>query len=102
MITRGVTMPYVVSDGQLPAIVTGGVRTPSRSTLALAAVVTQEGAISRVRVLQPDVSDTDLQQRLSRLVEDTRSMPARSGGAPVAVNIVWLLEHTTVRGDAPL
>jgi hypothetical protein len=31
-------------------------------------------------------------------VSQTRFQPARAGGAPVAVNVVWMLAHTTVFG----
>ena len=31
-------------------------------------------------------------------VSSTRFQPAQRGGAPVAVNLIWLFERTTVRG----
>ncbi len=100
-VTRGVTIPYVSHSSPLPAFLTRWVAMPSGSTVALAAVVTQEGALSHVKLLRGGAPDGDLQRDISRLVSDVRFMPARYGGVPVAVNVVWLLERTTVRA-API
>ena len=96
-----VTIPYVSHNSPLPAFLTRWVAMPSGSTVALAAVVTQEGALSHVKLLRGGAPDGDLQRAISRLVSDVRFMPARYGGVPVAVNVVWLLERTTVRA-API
>ena len=100
-VTRGVTIPSVSHSSPLPAFLTRWVAMPSGSAVALAAVVTQEGALSHVKLLRGGASDGDLQRAISRLVSDVRFMPARYGGVPVAVNVVWLLERTTVRA-API
>jgi hypothetical protein len=34
-------------------------------------------------------------------ISRSRLEPARFGGSPVAVNLVWLLAHTTVKGKMP-
>ena len=43
--------------------------------------------------------DEDLDRAVSRLASSLRFVPARAGGAPVAVKVVWFLERTTVHGD---
>jgi hypothetical protein len=65
--------------------------------LALAAVVTREGRISNPEVLLAD-QKTEQVSRLMTAVMEVRFQPASYAGTPVAVNLVWLLTHTTVRG----
>ncbi len=102
MMTRGVTMPSVSNDGHLPVFLTGGSPMLPESAVALAAVVTREGVISHMEVLRAPADGIDLYRELARLASDMRFVPARSGGVPVAVNLIWLLERTTVHGNAPL
>jgi hypothetical protein len=66
--------------------------------LALAAVVTQEGRISNPEVLLADQKSREQVSRLMVAVMEVRFQPASYAGSPVAVNLVWLLTHTTVRG----
>jgi hypothetical protein len=66
--------------------------------LALAAVVTQEGRISNPEVLLSEENDREQVSRLMNTVMEVRFQPASRAGSPVAVNLVWLLTHTTVRG----
>jgi hypothetical protein len=69
---------------------------------ALAAVVTREGRVRNLELLRPDPSALPVEDReileLLDAASQTRFEPAISGGAPVAVNLVWLVAHTTVRG----
>ena len=70
---------------------------------ALSAVVTREGRIQNLEVLvaeqaralrvKPEVVMTMLE-----LASRARFEPAISGGLPVAVNVVWLVTSTTVKG----
>ena len=50
----------------------------------------------------PDTSALPVEEReileLLGAASQARFEPARAGGAPVAVNLVWLVAHTTVRG----
>jgi hypothetical protein len=65
--------------------------------LAVSALVTREGRVSGVSVLNNDSDHAEI----TKLVDDisrNRLEPARFGQSPVAVNLVWLLAHTTVRG----
>ncbi len=67
--------------------------------LPLSAVVTREGRVSGLELLShdPELQEvTDLVAALSR----GRLEPARSDAGPVAVNLVWLVAHTTVRGKS--
>jgi hypothetical protein len=64
--------------------------------LAVSGVVTQDGRIAFPSLLSSPYSTAD-DQRLITAVSGARFEPATRGGAPVAVNFVWLLERTTVR-----
>jgi hypothetical protein len=75
------------------------------AVFALAAVVTRQGRIANLELVlaeQPTGSD---RERVLRLLDDlsrSRFEPARFGGSPVAVNVVLLVTHTTVRGNKPI
>jgi len=65
----------------------------------LSAIVTREGRVSGLELLnkwQDAREVTDIVEALSR----GRLEPAQFGGSPVAVNLVWLVAHTTVKGKA--
>ena len=61
----------------------------------LSAIVTREGRVSGLEILNKDqdLREAALVDKLSR----GRLEPARFGGSPVAVNLVWLVAHTTVK-----
>jgi Putative zinc-finger len=67
-------------------------------TLAVSGVVTQDGRVAFPSLLSSPYSTAD-DQRLIHAVSSARFEPATRSGAPVAVNFVWLLERTTVRGE---
>ena len=61
--------------------------------LAISAVVTRDGRIERTQQLEGTPNRT-----LVRSLEDAaRFQPASRAGSPVAVSLVWLVSHTTVR-----
>ena len=65
----------------------------------LSAIVTREGRVSGLELLnkwQDGREVTTIVEALSR----GRLEPAQFGGSPVAVNLVWLVAHTTVKGKA--
>jgi hypothetical protein len=73
--------------------------------VALSAVVTREGRVGSLELLRPDARRLPVAERelldLLGAASQARFEPARgAGGAPVAVNLVWLVAHTTVRGQA--
>lgn len=85
------------------------------ATFALSTVVTRDGRIADYEVLgshYPTDHGTDLHYTstdavlttadvsyVREAVKRTRFSPAQCGGAPVAVNMVWLLARTTVKGS---
>ena len=96
---RGVTIaPRVSPENGLPIFLSAQPLSP-RANLALAAVISREGEVSRVQVLGVGAFSDQLQLDLSKMTADIRFKPALYAGAPVAVNVVWLLEQTTVRPD---
>lgn len=122
----GVSLPHVSADTQAAAMLIRPLPPLVLENLTLAAVVTREGELASVEVLaRPSAGgardaggrdaagaaegsvaanatpDAELRRALSRLASDVRFVPARAGGAPVAVNVVWLLERTTVLPGAP-
>jgi hypothetical protein len=70
-------------------------------TLALSAVVTQEGRVSGVSVLNKQQPASQDLESLLDVLSRGRLEPGRRGTLPVAVNLVWLVTHTTVRAKAP-
>lgn len=67
--------------------------------LALSAVITREGQISGVEVVDGRGQHSPMQvARLLNGLSRGRLVPARSGDDPVAVNLVWVVEHMTVKG----
>ena len=65
----------------------------------LSAIVTREGRVSgleRLNKWQDGRDVTTIVEALSR----GRLEPAQFGGSPVAVNLVWLVAHTTVKGKS--
>lgn len=73
------------------------------AVFALAAVVTREGRIENLKLLDPGhsaVPGTDEAKAVEDLlgaVSRARFEPASMAGLPVAVNMVWIVAHTTVR-----
>jgi hypothetical protein len=74
-----------------------GAAAPHPSALAVAAILTQEGVVAQASFL-PAKEDNELERRVMRAVSTTRFRPAQRDGSPVAVNLIWLFEQTTVRG----
>jgi hypothetical protein len=65
--------------------------------LALAAVVTREGRISGVELLGDDGRNPRQASQLVDEISRGTLEPARSGDDPIAVNLVWFVEHMTVK-----
>jgi hypothetical protein len=73
------------------------------AVVAFAAVVTREGTVRSLELLLQDAGHAPAGDRaigaLLDAVSQTKFEPARAlGGAPVAVNMVWLVAQTRVRG----
>jgi anti-sigma factor RsiW len=78
------------------------------TAIMLAAVVTREGTVESLEVVSPLTGLADTGADEARIVEvllgaasRARFEPARVAGLPVAVNMVWLIAHTTVRASTP-
>ena len=61
--------------------------------LALSAVVTRDGRVEQTQQLDGAPNLTLVQS----LEDSARFQPASRAGRPVAVSLVWLVSHTTVR-----
>jgi hypothetical protein len=93
-----VLMPRPLDEG-FPLNVRGD------AVFTLAAVVTREGRIANLELLHA-IGAPPEEQNVDQAIESVmgamsraRFEPARVDGLPVAVNMVWLVAHTTVRGD---
>ena len=88
-------------DNAVPAVVVS----PDEAMLALSAIVTREGRVTQVELVMPQAGRLPHDQAVLELLDaaaQTRFEPARSGGNPVAVNVIWLMAHTTVIGKESL
>jgi hypothetical protein len=68
--------------------------------LAFAAVITREGKISGMEALGADRGRREAAQLIDEISRG-RLEPARYGTDPIAVNLVWLVEHMTVKPAGP-
>lgn len=96
MIDGRVTLPRVL-DGSFS---NGGKAAEEDTVFALAAVVTREGRIANLELLHANDDNAKLVEGLLDAVSRARFEPASVAGLPVAVNMVWLVAHTTVRGSS--
>jgi hypothetical protein len=69
--------------------------------LAFSAVVTREGRVAGVSVLNTGRQPDEILPILD-VLSRAQLEPGRMGSLPVAVNLVWLMAHTTVRPETPL
>jgi Putative zinc-finger len=93
-------LPRLDEDDNVSSEVLESLPDPSplnASPLMIAGVLTQEGRVSHASVL-PSWEDREARRRVIDAVAGVRFQPAQRGGTPVAVNLLWLVEHTTVRG----
>src|SRR3989442_1423348 len=101
-----------VDDARKLAAIQAGVLSrisEDEAVYALAAVVTQEGRVANYELLVSERDGARLRETAAHVdevsamldaVSQSRFEPAQAaGGAPVAVNMVWLLARTTVKGS---
>ncbi len=94
----GVQAPRVSAEAITPFMLANDLTLSSRHEeveLALSAIVTREGRIEQARVLDGTATASLVQS----LEDVARFQPASRAGTPVAVSLVWLVSHTTVRPD---
>jgi hypothetical protein len=77
--------------------------TDEDAELMLSALVTRDGRIQNLEVLEQQARALHIRPELVGAMLDAASRarfePAQSGGLPVAVNVVWLVTATTVKGQ---
>jgi hypothetical protein len=93
-----ISMPSVPKEGPMEAMLLTPV-SEEEVMLALSAVVTREGRVSDLSVLA-NTDRRDIEMILAG-ISQARLEPARAGSDPIAVNVVWLLTHTTVKAKLP-
>jgi hypothetical protein len=91
-----IQVPSVPENGLIYATLENS-RVREDLVVPMSAVVTREGRVSGLELLS---NDHDLLEvvALVKALSNSRLEPAQFGGSPVAVNLVWLVAHTTVRG----
>jgi anti-sigma factor RsiW len=98
---RFLTAPSVPNQGPIEAMLAQPVYSHDDLVLAFSAVVTREGRLSRVSVLNNEERHPKEVNALLDVFARGRLEPGRVGASAVAVNLVWLLAHTTVKAKAP-
>jgi anti-sigma factor RsiW len=95
-----IRLPRLHPEGVMPAILVQPVAHDQEDlVVALATIITREGRLSGLEVLMPQDHNRRVVLEALPTVSLTRFEPASLAGSPVAVNMVWLLAHTTVRGS---
>jgi Putative zinc-finger len=96
--------PRVQMPRPLGASISEGTDFTGDSVVMMVAVVTREGTVTNLSLLEPGggrsslaMSKTKAVENLMGAVSRARFEPARVDGLPVAMNMVWVVEHTTVR-----
>jgi hypothetical protein len=96
-----VRMPRAIDD----PFVSNAVAGPD-TMYTFAGVVTREGVVEHLELLNADggipadsLDQAKLLEDLMGAVAKARFEPASVAGAPVAVNMVWIVAHTTVRAS---
>jgi hypothetical protein len=90
--------PSVPEEGIVPASLERS-GAEGEIMLAFSAVITREGAISGMEALGEGRSRRQVRRLISEISQG-RLEPARYGTDPIAVNLVWLVEHMTVTGKS--
>ena len=101
--------PAAVAPNPMPGVLDQGfdgrTETADDGAFTLSAVVTREGRLVNLEV-HPENGQTPAAgssqaravQTMLGAMSQARFEPARVAGLPIAVNMVWLMTHTTVRG----
>jgi len=105
--------PAAVTPNPMPGVLDQGFDGRSEAAddgaFTLSAVVTREGRLVNLEV-HPENGQTPAAgssqaravQTMLGAMSQARFEPARVAGLPIAVNMVWLMTHTTVRGTETL
>jgi hypothetical protein len=90
-------VPSVPENGIVSAALENRVVTEDDLVVPLSAIVTREGRVSAIELLTTDHTAQDVRGLVDALSRE-RLQPAQLEGSPVAVNLVWLVAHMTVKG----
>jgi hypothetical protein len=93
-------VPSVPTHGAIELMLAQPVRDED-VVLAFSAIVTREGRVAGVSVLNTGRQPDEILPILD-VLSRAQLEPGRMGSLPVAVNLVWLMAHTTVRPETPL
>lgn len=96
----GISIPRVIDDGALP-----GAPASDESEFTVAAVVSRDGRIANYSVLRSSESTPrpGRHSGVEQAVRQSRFRPAQMPtGEVVAVNMIWLIVHQTVKGTFAL
>ena len=99
----GIQMPRALDETFSRVTTSNAITVGGDSIIMLAAVVTREGTIENLALLDPgggrvgNFGQPKSVEDVMGAVSKARFEPARVDGNPVAVNMVWLMAHTTVR-----
>lgn len=93
---RWISLPSVPDDGIVYATLENQRVSDTDRMLAMSAVLTREGRLSGLELLNDEHDGAEVQDLVNAL-SHSRLEPAQYGGSPVAVNLVWLVAHTTVK-----
>lgn len=91
------SVPSTVPGDDMIQATLAGTLSREEVVLPLSVTVTREGRVLGVSVLSNDHDDRDFTSVLDA-ISRAKLQPAQGGGGPVAVSLVWLLAHTTVKG----
>lgn len=94
------SVPSVPKEGAMEAMLMTPV-SEEEVMLALSAVVTQEGRVSGLSVLPNHGEEMRDIEAILEGISRARLEPARAGSDPIAVSVVWLLSHMTVKPKRP-
>jgi hypothetical protein len=96
--------PRVQMPRPLGAEISAGSEFTGDSVVMMVAVVTREGTVTDLSLLEPGggrssvmLSRTKAVENLMGAVSRARFEPGRVDGLPAAMNMVWVVEHTTIR-----
>ena len=91
----GMEAPRVTAEAVMPLMLASDLTlaTEHDVELAISGVVTREGRIEQTQQLE----GTPNLQLVQSLEDSARFHPASRAGSPVAVSLIWLVSHTTVR-----
>ena len=93
-----VQAPSVPHNGVVFATLESALAHEEDSLLPLSASVTREGRVSELRPLTGEEMHDQAVSELIRRLSGGWLEPAQYGGDPVAVNYIWVVAHTTVKG----